>query len=96
MATPSIVGTIALLCGMACGMVATFTIFEMVSQVNDKLPKGEQFFPLGWYLSKYRRHHGEYKRLFPDGRLLFRVRMLIALMFICLLVCAWGWGFFTR
>ena len=69
---------------------------EMVDKVNDLLPKGEQFAPLGWYYSKNRRLKREYKRLYPDGRLLLKVRVLTALMFACLLICAWGFGFFAR
>src|ERR1700731_15134 len=88
MTTRAIVGIIALLCGMACGIIGTFTIFEMVRQVNGKLPAGEQFAPLGWHFSKYQRFQREYKRLYPDGRLLFRLRMLNAIMFASLFISA--------
>ena len=96
MATCVIVGIVALACVSVCGMIATFTIFEMVDKVNDRLPKGEQFESLGWYLSKYQRLRREYERLFPDGRLLFKYRVLKALMIACLLIGAWGFGFFAR
>ena len=90
------VGIVALACVSICGLVGSLTSMEMVDKVNDLLPKGEQFAPLGWYYSKNRRLKREYKRLYPDGRLLLKVQVLTALMFACLLICAWGFGFFAR
>jgi hypothetical protein len=69
----------------------------MVDKVNEVLPKEGQFEPLGWHLSKRQRLRREYKRLFPDGRLHFKLRVLTALMFACVLALAWGfWGFFGK
>jgi hypothetical protein len=96
MATRVVVGIVALVCVSICGMIATFTIFEMVGKVNDKLPKGEQFAALGWYLSRYQRLQREYKSLYPDGRLLLKLRVLRALMIACLLICVWSFGFFAK
>ena len=91
------VGIVALAFVSICGLVGSLTSMEMVDKVNDLLPKGEQFAPLGWYYSKNRQLKREYKRLYPDGRLLLKVRVLTALMFACLLICcAWGFGFFAR
>ena len=95
MTTRFIVGIVALGCVSVCGLVATIANFEMMEMVNEKLPKGEQFAVLGWYFSKRQRLHREYERLFPDGHLLLRVRVATALMFACLLICAWGLGFFA-
>lgn len=96
MSTRVIVGIVALACISICGLVATFANFEMVDKVNGKLPKAEQFALLGWYWSKRQRLHREYKRLYPDGRLLLKVRVLTALTFACLLICAWSFGLFGR
>jgi len=100
MTTRVIVGTVVGLVALAgvsiCGLVGSLTSMEMVDKVNEMLPKGEQFAPLGWYFSKYQRLNHEYKRLYPDGRLLLRVRVLTALMFACLLICALSFGFFAR
>jgi len=93
MATRVIVGIVALACVSICGMISTFVNFEMVDKVNDKLPKEEQFAVLGWYFAKNQRLHREYRRLYPDGRLLFKVRMLLVLGIACLLISAWGFGF---
>ena len=91
-----IVGIVALVCVSICGLVTTFVSFEMVDKVNEKLPKGEQFGALGWYFSKTQRLHREYKKLYPGGHLLLRFRVVMALMFACLLICVWGFGFFSR
>jgi len=96
MTTRVIVGLVALACISICGLVATVASFEMLDKVNDKLPKGEQFALLGWYCSKRQRLHREYARLYPEGRLILKVRVLMALMFASLLICAWGFGFFER
>jgi hypothetical protein len=92
----TVVGIVALAGVSICGLVGSLTSVEMVDKVNEMLPKGEQFAPLGWYFSKYQRLNREYKRLYPDGRLLLRVRVLTALMFACLLICALSFGFFAR
>jgi hypothetical protein len=76
-------------------MTATFKT-GMVDQVNDRLPKKEQFDPLGWYLSKYQRLQREYKRLYPEGLLLLQYRVACALGIVCLFICAWGFGFFAK
>ena len=91
-----IVGIVALACVSVCGVVGSLVSFDMIDKVNEKLPQGEQFAPLGWYYSKSRRLNREYKRLYPDGPLLSKIRLLLALMFACLLIAAWGFGFFVR
>jgi len=96
MAPRVMVGIVALACGSICGMMGTLANFEMVDAVNEKLPKDEQFEVLGWYFSKTQRLHREYRRLYPDGRLLQRVRLLSALMAVCLLICIWGLGLLAK
>lgn len=91
-----IIGIIALVGGSVCGMTSTFALFKMADEVNERLPEGQRFAPLGWYWSKYRRLMSEYRRLYPGGRLLRRVRTLMVLMFACLLIAAWGFGIFGR
>jgi len=95
MTTRAVIGIVALLCVSMCGLVATLTNLEMVDNVNHKLPEWEQFSALGWYLSKYQRLHREYKRLYPDGRLHLKVRVITTLMFAFLLISAWCFGFFA-
>jgi hypothetical protein len=91
-----IIGGIALACVSVMGIISTLTGLEMVDKVNERLPEGEQFDPLGWYTSKALRLHREYKRLFPDGRLHLKLWVLTGLMFACLVISAWGFGFFGK
>jgi len=57
MTTSLIVGIVALACTSICGLITTFTGFEMVDRVNEKLPEENQFETLGWYFSKTQRLH---------------------------------------
>jgi hypothetical protein len=91
-----IVGIVAVACVSICGLLSTFVLFEMVDQVNDKLPEAEKFDHLGWYLSKRLRLNRKYRMLYPDGQLLMKVRILMVLMFACVVVAAWGFGFFSK
>ena len=88
------VGIAALACAAVCGMIGTFAAFEMMDKVNDKLPREQQFDPSGWYPPKYQRLQSEYRRLYPDGPLLVKARVVMVLLFTCLLVAAWGFGLF--
>jgi hypothetical protein len=92
----TIVGIVALVLVSVCGLIATFTSFEIVDKVNEKLPKGERFDWLGWYATKTIRLHREYKRNYPDGHLVFKVRTLTVFMFACVLISAWGFKFFAK
>jgi hypothetical protein len=89
------VGVIAFACALLCALAASFLVFKMVSEVNKRLPREQQFSPLGRW-SKYQRLNAEYKRLYPDGNLWRRYRILMALMFASGLVSAWVFGIFGR
>jgi len=91
-----IVAVSALVCGSACGLFATLNNFEMVDQVNRKLPDGEQFDHAWWYLTKTLRLRRKYRAFYPDGGLIVRANVLTAAMFVCVLVVAWGLGFFAQ
>jgi len=92
MPTRIIIGIVALACVSICGLVATLANIEMMDKVNDKLPEEEQFATLGWHLSKQQRLQREYKTLYPTGPLLLKFRVVLALMFACLLICGWAFG----
>jgi hypothetical protein len=89
-------GLISLICMSVCGVVSSLKTSEMVDRVNEKLPREEQFNPLGWHLPKYLRLRREYKRLYPAGPLLRHMRILMALGVACLLISAWSFRFFAR
>jgi hypothetical protein len=96
MTTRIIVGIIALACASGCGIFGAFLNFEMIEKVNDKLPEEGRFEWFGWDLFKYRRLKREYRKFYPDGRLLFRVRILTVLLFVWILVCAWSFRLIAR
>jgi hypothetical protein len=87
------IGIVALVSVSACGLISTLANLLMVEKVNEKLPKEEQIGALGWYFSKTLRLHREYRRLYPDGHLVSMVRLLMALIIVCLLISGWGFGF---
>ena len=89
-----IVGIIALVGGSICCFVATFLNFKMIDKVNEKLPADENLNWIGWHPAKYQRLNQEYRRLCPEGRLPLRIRVVTAIVFACLAVCAWGFRFF--
>jgi hypothetical protein len=90
------IGVIALVCTSICGLIGSLTGWQMMDQVNAKLPKAEQFGVLGWYTEKTLRLHREYRRLYPGGRLLFKIWVLFGLGLTCLLISAWAFRFFSR
>jgi hypothetical protein len=64
--TLRIVAALALWIGAtACGLTASLIIMRRVDQVNKRLPEGQRFAVIGWYLGEYRRFRAEYDRLFP-------------------------------
>jgi hypothetical protein len=91
-----IIGLIALVCASICGIGSSLVSFEMIERVNERLPKDQQFATLWWYCPKIRRLWREYKTLYPDGSLLNRLRILGVLIFACLLICFWAFGFLAR
>jgi hypothetical protein len=76
------------LCVGAFGLASTITQFAMVEAVNAKLPEREQFDPFWWGPSKTSRLRREYRRLYPEGKLLRRQNVLGAAMFACILLAA--------
>jgi hypothetical protein len=82
-----------LLCVGGFGIAATINQFAIVDAVNEKLPKDEQFERLGWYLTKTLRLHGEYRRFYPVGGLLWRQGVLETIMLVCLVLAASFIGF---
>jgi hypothetical protein len=94
--TRIIIGAVAMACGFTCAYAASIANFGMVNQVNDKLPDAEKFEHFWWYESKTRRLNDKYKLLFPEGRLLRRVRILTTLMIVCLLIAAYCLGLLSH
>lgn len=89
-----IVGIVAIAGVSTLGLLSSVTAHKMVDEVNARLPKELQLSPFGWYAGKTLHLHSEYRRLFPNGKLVARFWTITALMFVCLLVFAWAIGFF--
>jgi hypothetical protein len=60
------------------------------------MPGERQFSPLWWHLPKLLRLLTEYKRIYPDGKLARRLRVLTVMLFAFFFVTVWGLGFFSR
>ena len=82
-----------LLCVGAFGLASTINQLAIVDAVNARLPLREQFDPFWWGPSKSLKLQWEYRRLYPDGRLLRRQGVLVAAMFVCILLAALFLGF---
>jgi hypothetical protein len=89
------IGIAAFVSSVLCAIALTFVVFQMVDNVNEKLPEERQFSHLGWYWSKYGRLLAEYRRLYPESSLLRRFRILSMVLFVCFFVSAWGLGMFA-
>jgi hypothetical protein len=79
---------VLLLCVGACGLASTINGFAIVEAVNAKLPEREQFDSLWWGPSKTSRLRREYRRLYPEGKLLRRQSVLGGAMFVCVFLGA--------
>jgi hypothetical protein len=90
-----IIGVVALAGVSICGLVATLINAEMVENVNHRLSQELQFSLLGWHWPKTRRLHREYRKIYPEGNLLWKFRIIVVLGFGCLLACAWAVGIFS-
>lgn len=85
-------GFALLICVCGFGLAATINNFALVDAVNAKLSADDQFGQLGWYPTKTLRLHREYRRLYPDGRLLLRGGILGAVMLLSLAMAALLFG----
>lgn len=85
----SVVAFVLILCVSGLGIASPQTGLRIVNQVNIKLPEKDHFAQYGWYPAKSQRLRREYRRLYPEGRLLFRQDIVTEAMLICLLLAAW-------
>jgi len=84
----------ALSIAATCMISAGFALYAMIGEVNRKLPDNNQIGYLWFYWSKIKRILGEYKRLYPGGRLSALYKTLTAVASVLLLICAWALGIF--
>jgi len=88
---------VVLLCVGVLGIAGTINTFAIVDAVNAKLPASDQFDAIGWWPSKTLRLQRQYRRLYPDGRLLWRQGVLTYAMLFCTVLAAVliGFGFLS-
>lgn len=72
----------------AFGLLLTFANYKLVNKVNAHSPQELDAPHPGGDVLKLLHLHREYQRLFPEGNLHIRIRVMMALMFACLLVAA--------
>lgn len=88
-----IIGAVALAGISACGVLSTIVAQGMVSRVNERLPEGARLSPGWWSFFKLQRLSAEYRRLFPEGRLLRRLHLTLAIAGACFAAVARAMGF---
>jgi hypothetical protein len=85
-----IIGLIAWACGVACALSGASFSWLAHDKVNEQLPVEERFWPLFWSFDSRRKLRREYRRLYPDGKLLRKARYCEAAFFACLLIAFWA------
>ncbi len=79
---------------ISCIIGAGFVQFAMIGEINRKLPEKDQISYLFGYSEKYQRIFREYRRLYPNGRLILYFKTLLWMGFGLLAVFAWQFGMF--
>jgi hypothetical protein len=86
-----VIQVVLFLVSISCIISAGIITSSIIEMVNRKLPQDQQISPLGGYYSKYKKITWEYRRLYPNGRLIVKMRLLTALGFISIFAIAVGW-----
>jgi hypothetical protein len=92
-----IFGLIAWACGVGCALSGASFSWLALDKVNEKLPVEQRFWPLFWgFDSRWKLRH-EYRRLYPEGKLLRHARYSAVAFFACMLIALWALNpFFSR
>jgi hypothetical protein len=86
---------IGLLSGAFSGIIgANFVLFAIIGEINRRLPELDRISYLFGHYEKYRHIFNEYRRLYPNGRLLLWFKLLLCLGFGLLAIFAWQFGMF--
>jgi hypothetical protein len=70
------------------GSLLTLANHKLVHKVNAQSPQELDSLHFAGDLMKMLHLHREYQRLFPDGKLHIQIRVMVALLFACMLVGA--------
>ncbi len=69
-------------------------MFAMIGEINRRLPDEQKVSYLFGHFGKFAKISSEYRRLYPDGRLLQLYRALLLLGITLLIAFAWRIGMF--
>jgi hypothetical protein len=72
------------------GLLLTLANYKLVGQVNALAPRELHSTYAGGDVLKLLHLHREYRRLVPDGNLHFKIRIMLVLMFACMLAAAYA------
>jgi hypothetical protein len=78
----------AFACVSTLGLLLTLANYKLVAQVNSLSPQQLELSRPGGDVARLLHLHREYRRLFPEGNLVFRIRLMMALMLVCLLMAS--------
>lgn len=94
MTARSILGSMAYACAVACALLSGFLACSATNKVNRRLPPKERFGYFWWDFTKHARLRREYRRLYPEGKLLRNSSMLSIAFFLLMLIAAWAHSLF--
>jgi hypothetical protein len=89
-----IVGVSGVLLMFVTRIMELINFGRLVEQVNKTLPEDKHFMPFGWRQGAWDLYR-EYRRVYPNGKLVRREYWLNALSFAGLLIAAVTFGFFS-
>lgn len=75
-------------------LISGFLIFAMIGEANRKLPEINRIPYSGYDFVKYLKISENYRRLYPEGRLVLYFRLSLGLGILFLIAAGWLLGFF--
>lgn len=77
-----------------CILASGYVMFAMIGEINRRLPEEQRVSYLFGHFGKFTKVTSEYRRLYPDGRLLSLYRAFLFLGIALLIAFAWRIGMF--
>jgi hypothetical protein len=78
----------------SCMIASGYVLSAMIGEINRRLPDDERTSYLFGHFGKYAKISAEYRRLYPQGRLLQLYRAFLFLGIALLIAFAWRIGMF--
>jgi hypothetical protein len=89
-----VTGIAALIGALICCMIANFSIWAMVPEVNQRLAQTQRIEYVFWHFGRLQHLFRAYSQLYPTGKLATRAKILGFAMMILFAMAAWGIGIF--